>query len=37
MGESALRRWVQQLAEEREVDTPKGKALTQEQRRILEL
>jgi transposase len=28
MGESALRRWVQQLAEERKGMTPKGKALT---------
>ena len=37
MGESALRRWVQQLAEEREGVTPKGKALTPEQRRIQEL
>ena len=37
MGESALRRWVQQLAEERKGVTPKGKALTPEQRRIQEL
>ncbi len=37
MGESALRRWVQQLTEEREGVTPKGKALTPEQRRIQEL
>jgi transposase len=37
MGESTVRRWVQQLAEEREGVTPKGKALTPEQRRIQEL
>ena len=37
MGESALRRWLQQLAEEREGVTPKDKALTPEQRRIQEL
>ncbi|WP_349343457.1 IS3 family transposase [Marinobacter sp. MMG032] len=35
--ESALRRWVQQLTDEREGVTPKGKALTPEQRRIQEL
>ncbi|NWO04511.1 MAG: IS3 family transposase [Alteromonadaceae bacterium] len=37
VGESALRRWVQQLTDEREGVTPKGKALTPEQRRIQEL
>lgn len=37
MGESALRRWVQQLSEEREGITPRGKALTPEQRLIKEL
>lgn len=37
VGETALRRWVQQLSEERESVTPKGKALTPEQRRIQEL
>ena len=37
VGETALRRWVQQLSEEREGVTPKGKALTSEQRRIQEL
>lgn len=37
VGESAIRRWVQQLTEEREGVTPKGKALTPEQRRIQEL
>jgi len=37
VGESAVRRWVNQLAEERDGVTPKGKALTPEQRRIQEL
>ena len=37
VGESAIRRWVNQLAEERNGVTPKGKALTPEQRRIQEL
>lgn len=37
MGESALRRWVDQLSQEREGVTPKGKALTPEQRKIQEL
>ena len=37
VGESAIRRWVKQLTEEREGVTPKGKALTPEQRRIQEL
>jgi len=35
--ESALRRWVKQLEAERQGVTPKGKALTPEQRRIQEL
>lgn len=37
VGESALRRWVDQLSQEREGVTPKGKALTPEQRKIQEL
>lgn len=37
VGETPLRRWVQQLTQEREGITPKGKALTPEQRRIQEL
>lgn len=37
IGESALRRWVNQLADERQGVTPKGKALTPEQQRIQEL
>ena len=37
VGEPALRRWVQQLAEERQGITPKGKAMTPEQQRIQEL
>lgn len=37
VGESPLRRWVQQLTDERGGITPKGKALTPEQRRIQEL
>ncbi|MDF0752763.1 IS3 family transposase [Marinobacter sp. 71-i] len=37
IGESAIRRWVNQLTEERDGVTPKGKALTPEQRRIQEL
>ena len=37
VGESALRRWVNQLADERQGVTPKGKALTPEQQRIQEL
>jgi len=37
VGESAIRRWVQQLTDERKGVTPKGKALTPEQRRIQEL
>ena len=37
VGENVLRRWVRQLLEEREGVTPRGKALTPEQRRIQEL
>ncbi len=37
VGDTALRRWVQQLKDEREGITPNGKALTPEQRRIQEL
>jgi len=37
IGESAIRRWVNRLAEERDGVTPRGKALTPEQRRIQEL
>lgn len=37
LGESALRRWVQQLTDERKGITPKGKALTPDQQRIQEL
>ena len=37
VGESALRRWVHQLADERQGVTPKGKALAPEQQRIQEL
>jgi len=37
IGESALRRWVKQLSEERVGVTPKSKALTPEQQRIQEL
>ena len=37
VGESALRRWVQQLSDERQGVTPKGKAITPEQQRIQEL
>ena len=37
VGESGLRRWVHQLADERQGVTPKGKALTPEQQRIQEL
>ena len=37
VGESAIRRWVNQLADERGGITPKGKALTPEQQRIQEL
>jgi len=34
VGESALRRWVKQLTEERAGITPKSKALTADQQRI---
>ncbi|MBV2129708.1 IS3 family transposase [Arsukibacterium indicum] len=37
VGESALRRWVEQLEQERGGVTPKAKALTPEQQRIQEL
>ncbi|EYU15094.1 transposase [Photorhabdus aegyptia] len=37
VGESVLRRWVEQLEQERGGVTPKAKALTPEQQRIQEL
>ena len=37
VGETAIRRWVDQLKAERDGVTPKGKALTPEQQRIQEL
>jgi transposase len=37
VGETALRRWVKQLQEERGGTTPNSKALTPEQHRIQEL
>lgn len=37
VGESALRRWVDQLQKERTGITPRSKALTPEQQRIQEL
>jgi transposase len=37
VGETALRRWIEQLVEEQNGKTPKGKALTPEQQRIQEL
>lgn len=37
VGETALRRWVQQLREECDGITPQAKALTPEQQRIQEL
>lgn len=37
LGESALRRWVKQLQQERTGVTPTSKALTPEQQRIQEL
>ena len=37
VGESALRRWVTQLSQERSGVTPKTKALTPEQQKIQEL
>jgi transposase len=37
VGETALRRWVQQLKQERGGETPQSKALTPEQQKIQEL
>ena len=37
VGESALRRWVKQLASERQGVTPKGKAITADQQEIQSL
>lgn len=37
VGETALRRWVQQLKQERNGETPQTKALTPEQKEIQEL
>ncbi|KZN46895.1 transposase [Pseudoalteromonas luteoviolacea DSM 6061] len=37
VGETTLRRWVQQLEVERSGETPKSKALTPEQQKIQEL
>ena len=37
VGETALRRWVEQLKQERDGTTPKSKALTPDQQRIQEL
>ncbi len=37
VGETAMRRWVKQLKQERSGTAPNGKALTPEQRRIQEL
>ncbi len=37
VSESALRRWIHQLSEERQGITPKAKAITPEQQRIQEL
>ena len=37
VGETALRRWVQQLQQERDGITPTAKAMTVEQQRIQEL
>ena len=37
VGETALRRWVQQLKQERNGETPQAKALTPEQKEIQEL
>ncbi|WP_202865669.1 transposase, partial [Pseudoalteromonas sp. '520P1 No. 412'] len=37
VGETALRRWVQQLSDEPSGTTPKSKALTPEQQKIQEL
>ena len=37
VGETSLRRWVEQLQQERDGRTPKSKALTPDQQRIQEL
>lgn len=37
VGETALRRWVKQLKQERNGETPQAKALTPEQKEIQEL
>ena len=37
VGETAVRRWVEQLGQERQGITPKSKALTPEQQKIQEL
>jgi len=37
VGETAIRRWVSQLAQERDGITPKSRALTPEQQKIQEL
>lgn len=37
VGETALRRWIQQLKQERSGETPQAKALTPEQKEIQEL
>lgn len=37
VGETAMRRWVEQLQKERKGLTPKAKAMTADQRRIQEL
>ena len=37
VGETAIRRWVNQLVQERDGITPKSKALTPEQQKIQEL
>lgn len=37
VGETALRRWIQQLKQERGGETPQSKALTPEQQKIQEL
>ena len=37
VGETAIRRWVSQLVQERDGITPKSKALTPEQQKIQEL
>jgi transposase len=37
VGETAIRRWISQLAQERDGITPKSRALTPEQQKIQEL